>query len=165
MCDAIYLNVDSIHETTIAKFDASIIRFDPIKCHSLWIINGLMAAPNATVDNKRIFSCSENCNFEEDKKKVEILGECGMWIGIKCVLSRCSPQTLFSSYFHCFHQIRNYYSLGYTQKCEKNNAQKLKRARFAILQLLFDLLTNEPMNQRVQHYFTDHEQLTIINSI
>lgn len=60
ICDAIHLNVDSIHETTIAKFDANIIRFDPIMCQNLCIINGLMAAPNATVDNKRIFSSSEN---------------------------------------------------------------------------------------------------------
>lgn len=85
MCDAIHLNVDSIHEATIATFDANIIRFDPIMCQNLCIINGLMAAPSATVDNNRIFSCSENCKVER---------ECLSFRGVSSVLV-CNDH-------HCF---------------------------------------------------------------
>lgn len=136
----IHLNVDSIHEKTIAKFDANIIRFDPTKCHNLWIINGLMAAPNATVDNKRMFSCSVNWNFEENKlvgvhvesiwSSVFVRNNHHYYFFFVLVFQLHVPNSKFPWIVIILYANGTWY------------AQAHERAVVRILQLLFDLLAN-----------------------
>lgn len=75
-----HLNADNIQEMIISKLAINMMRFDPIKCHILCIINGPIAAPSATAEKTLIFSWVENYKNKLKRKNSEISCKIIKWL-------------------------------------------------------------------------------------